>query len=89
MRMFIDNGDYKFLLEDSKSYDLKNITTYSKSIVVVVTMDGEQEGDDERKDNIIKMSKDIIKTVMGFEYFDQVICLKPQEKRSSIQGHVI
>ena len=85
MKIFIDDkitGDidvsYKFIIEDSYSKELKILTNsidartwiIDKQTIVIITID---ERNKEITDSIIKMSRDIIKSVKGIDYVEDMI----------------
>jgi len=84
MKIFINDifpGDpdvqYKFLIEDSYSEELKAISRemrnweLNKRVVVIITIDEKNKNIDPRL--IIKMAREIVKSVKGIDYLDEII----------------
>lgn len=77
MRIFIDNGNFKFFIEDSYSSDLYAITESKyetkKNTIVTINIDNEHKEYPARIKRIISITKEIIKAAMSNDYFDEII----------------
>jgi hypothetical protein len=73
MKIFIDDGETKFLLEESTTEDLKYNRPQRINKVIIITLEKEIENQIDKIENIRKLSENIINSFKGSEYKNQCI----------------
>lgn len=77
MKIFIDSGEFKFSLEDSFSKELERLSAetkvWSKSTVVVITIDNQHKDQKDHIAIIIKIAREAISAIKGIDYLDDII----------------
>ena len=81
MKIFIDDGEVRFLIEESESTELHYMTAdwaISKNRVIIITLEKEIEQQKNKKDiikNIKKITKELIRGLKGIgaDYMEEFI----------------